>query len=38
MEDVSFEMEVNGKGKVVNGKRAESAWKEILGRKENVLV
>ena len=38
MEDVSFEMEVNGKGKVVNGKRAESVLKEILGRKENIPV
>ncbi|KAI9568450.1 P-loop containing nucleoside triphosphate hydrolase protein [Boletus coccyginus] len=38
MEDVSFEMEVSGKGKLVSGKRAESVLKDILGRKENVPV
>jgi centromeric protein E len=37
MEDVSFEMEI-GKGKLVNGRRAESSLKEVLGRKENIPV
>lgn len=37
MEDVSFEMEV-GNGKLVNGKRAGSSLKEVLGRKENMPV
>lgn len=37
MEDVSFEIEV-GKGKPVNGKRAESTLKDVLGRKENIPV
>lgn len=37
MDDISFEMEV-GKGKLANGKRGGSSLKEILGRKENILV
>ncbi|KAG9308915.1 P-loop containing nucleoside triphosphate hydrolase protein [Chiua virens] len=37
MEDVSFEMDV-GKGRLTNGKRAESQLKEVLGRKENIPV
>lgn len=36
MEDISFEIEV-GKGKLANGKRAESVLK-VLGRKENIPV
>lgn len=35
MEDISFEMEI-WKGKPVNGRRAESSLKEVLGRKENI--
>ena len=38
MEDVSFEMEI-GRGRLVNGRRAETPLKEVLnGRKENIPV
>lgn len=37
MEDVSFEMDL-GKGKLGNGKRAESSLKGVFGRRENIPV